>query len=124
MAKNAGKKTNPDFCTTEQAFGEKLHTYTIVDAINDGNVLPLRKEDKVALIGDFFANTRYQGAGSSLIRPTKLVAPIDAFKENDVSYHYEKGYNVSSFEIDDKLENSVLNELDKFDTVLFFGGFL
>ena len=42
FAKNAGKTTNPDFCTTEQAFGEKLHTYTIVDAINDGNVLPFR----------------------------------------------------------------------------------
>lgn len=33
FAKNAGRTTNPDFCTTEQAFGEKLHTYTIVDAI-------------------------------------------------------------------------------------------
>lgn len=42
FTKNAGKTTNPDFCTTEQAFGEKLHTYTIVDAINDGNVLPFR----------------------------------------------------------------------------------
>lgn len=42
FAKNAGQTTNPDFCTTEQAFGEKLHTYTIVDAINDGNVLPFR----------------------------------------------------------------------------------
>ena len=28
--------------TTEQAFGDKLHTYTIVDAINDKNVLPFR----------------------------------------------------------------------------------
>lgn len=42
FAKNAGRTTNPDFCTTEQAFGEKLHTYTIVDTINDGNVLPFR----------------------------------------------------------------------------------
>ena len=42
FAKNAGRTTNPNFCTTEQAFGEKLHTYTIVDAINDGNVLPFR----------------------------------------------------------------------------------
>ena len=42
FAKNAGKTTNSDFCTTEQAFGKKLHTYTIVDAINDGNVLPFR----------------------------------------------------------------------------------
>ena len=42
FSKNATNKSNPDFCTTEQAFGEKLHTYTIVDAINDGNVLPFR----------------------------------------------------------------------------------
>ena len=42
FAKNAVNKSNPEFCTTEQAFGEKLHTYTIVDAINDGNVLPFR----------------------------------------------------------------------------------
>ncbi|WP_096023789.1 type I restriction endonuclease subunit R [Campylobacter lanienae] len=42
FAKNATNKSNPNFCTTEQAFGDKLHTYTIVDAINDGNVLPFR----------------------------------------------------------------------------------
>lgn len=42
FAKNAFNKSNPDFCTTEQAFGEKLHTYTIVNAINDKNVLPFR----------------------------------------------------------------------------------
>lgn len=42
FARNATNKSNPDFCTTEQVFGDKLHTYTIVDAINDGNVLPFR----------------------------------------------------------------------------------
>jgi len=42
FAKNAGNNSKPNFCTTEQAFGDKLHTYTIVDAINDGNVLPFR----------------------------------------------------------------------------------
>lgn len=39
---NAGSGGNPGLQTTEQAFGDKLHTYTIVDAINDGNVLPFR----------------------------------------------------------------------------------
>ena len=39
---NAGTGGNPNLRTTEQAFGAKLHTYTIVDAINDGNVLPFR----------------------------------------------------------------------------------
>ena len=42
FAVNAGTGSNPLLRTTEQAFGEKLHTYTIVDAINDGNVLPFR----------------------------------------------------------------------------------
>ena len=39
---NAGSNGNPAMRTTPQAFGDKLHTYTIVDAINDGNVLPFR----------------------------------------------------------------------------------
>ena len=42
FAANAPAGGNPAFSTTEQVFGEKLHTYTIVDAINDGNVLPFR----------------------------------------------------------------------------------
>ena len=42
FAVNAGNSGNPRMRTTPQAFGEKLHTYTIVDAINDGNVLPFR----------------------------------------------------------------------------------
>ncbi len=40
FADNAGSQGNPKIRTTEQAFGDKLHTYTIVDAINDRNVLP------------------------------------------------------------------------------------
>lgn len=39
---NAKSGGNPMLKTTQQAFGDKLHTYTIVDAINDGNVLPFR----------------------------------------------------------------------------------
>ena len=38
---NSGGK-HVDLKTTPQAFGDKLHTYTIVDAINDDNVLPFR----------------------------------------------------------------------------------
>ncbi len=39
---NMSSGGNPRLKTTEQAFGEKLHTYTIVDAITDKNVLPFR----------------------------------------------------------------------------------
>ena len=42
FAVNAGVGKKPTLRTTEQAFGDQLHTYTIVDAINDRNVLPFR----------------------------------------------------------------------------------
>ncbi|MGO3717304.1 type I restriction endonuclease subunit R [Glutamicibacter arilaitensis] len=42
FAANSGNGGNPQLKTTAQAFGDKLHTYTIVDAITDKNVLPFR----------------------------------------------------------------------------------
>lgn len=39
---NSGSTRNGKILTTEQTFGDQLHTYTIVDAINDKNVLPFR----------------------------------------------------------------------------------
>ena len=42
FAMNTGAVRNPHFFTTEQTFGDQLHAYTIVDAINDKNVLPFR----------------------------------------------------------------------------------
>ena len=42
FAVNAGTGKKPTLRTTEQAFGDQLHAYTIVDAINDRNVLPFR----------------------------------------------------------------------------------
>lgn len=42
FAKNSSSNSRADLKTTAQAFGSKLHTYTIVDAITDKNVLPFR----------------------------------------------------------------------------------
>jgi type I restriction enzyme, R subunit len=42
FADNAGTGGSAQLRTTEQAFGDRLHTYTIVDAITDKNVLPFR----------------------------------------------------------------------------------
>ena len=42
FAVNSGSKSNAKYFTTAQTFGDQLHTYTIVDAINDKNVLPFR----------------------------------------------------------------------------------
>ncbi len=44
FANNASTHGNPRTRTTEQVFGDRLHAYTIVDAINDKNVLPFRMD--------------------------------------------------------------------------------
>lgn len=64
FAPNAASGKNPTLRTTDQAFGDRLHTYTIVNAINDGNVLPFRID---------YINTVQQKAG----RGDKEVFAID-----------------------------------------------
>lgn len=43
---------------------------------NENNILPLAAGTKVAVIGDFAKVPRYQGAGSSVVNPTKLDSPL------------------------------------------------
>ena len=47
---------------------------------NEGKTLPLNKQQRIAVIGDFARNPRYQGAGSSKINPTRLDCGLDALK--------------------------------------------
>lgn len=56
MAKNASHTADPRAATTRQLFGDELHAYTIVDAINDQNVLPFRID---------YVNTMHERAGRS-----------------------------------------------------------
>ena len=63
------------------AFAQKCAEESAVLLKNDG-VLPLKKEKKVAFIGDFLFLPRYQGAGSSIVNPTKLDNTADLLKDN------------------------------------------
>ncbi len=44
---------------------------------NEGGILPLKQDAKIAVIGAMARKMRYQGAGSSHINPTKLTRPLD-----------------------------------------------
>jgi type I restriction enzyme R subunit len=69
---NAGAARNVEFTTTEGAFGERLHCYTIVDAIRDGNVLPF-KVDYISTMHEQEQITDEQV--SSIDRERALAAP-------------------------------------------------
>lgn len=106
FAKNAVNKSNPNLCTTEQAFGDKLHTYTIVDAINDGNVLPFRIDyvntvkEKEGMTDKEVAAINTEEALLSHERVSKIVEYIiDHFdqKTKRNSFYDLKGQRVNGF---------------------------
>lgn len=66
---------------------------SIVLLKNENDVLPLKETDKVAFIGEFAKNPRYQGAGSSIVNPTKLDNTLDLLKDYKLNFvGYEQGY--------------------------------
>ena len=89
---------------------------------NAKKTLPLDGTKQYLVVGEMFEKMRYQGAGSSLLRPYKLVTPKDAFDANGVRYEYCKGYNVNSFETDSELSAKACSRANDYDTILFFGG--
>lgn len=51
---------------------------------NENAALPLKEKERIAIIGDFAQNPRYQGAGSSVVRPTRLDKTLDVVKDYPV----------------------------------------
>ncbi|MGN1162114.1 MAG: beta-glucosidase [Candidatus Fimenecus sp.] len=62
---------------------------------NDGGLLPLNKDAKIAVIGEMAMKPRYQGAGSSLINPIKLDSAYDTMTQMGIKFDYAQGYATS-----------------------------
>lgn len=89
---------------------------------NADNILPLKAECKVAVIGDFAVEPRYQGAGSSMVKPIF----IETIEKSIVDYRLQvtgvsRGYKRTG-ETDEVLKNEALNLAAKADVVLYCFG--
>ena len=85
FAANASAGGNPNLKTTAQAFGVMLHTYTIINAINDGNVLPFRI-DYIQTIKekDSIADEKVQGIDTEriLLAPERIQKVVEYIIEH------------------------------------------
>lgn len=63
---------------------------------NEDSILPLKKGQKVAVIGEMAQSPRFQGAGSSVINTTKLSNALDELKALGVDVTYAQGYYKSA----------------------------
>ncbi|MFB8146587.1 glycoside hydrolase family 3 C-terminal domain-containing protein [Microbacterium sp. NPDC056003] len=98
------------------------------DAVADAGapILPLATDARIALIGEFAEKPRYQGAGSSMINPTKLDTALDeirALADGDVSY--ARGFSVAPDVTDDEtseLRGEAVAAASAADVVVLFLG--
>ena len=116
-------RPHPDDCDFEanDRLACKIAEDSAVLLKNDG-VLPLDEKEKLFVCGDLFEKMRYQGAGSSMINPTKLTTPKDAFDAMGVRYTYARGYAENSTSTNDALLREALDGAKKFQKVLVFAG--
>ena len=101
----------------ERAAGE-----SIVLLKNEGNILPLSKGAKVAVIGEFARKARYQGAGSSVVNATKVDNAMDIIGNFDLDVAgFEPGYPRSG-KGDPAMQQKAAELAKQADTVLLYIG--
>ena len=118
-----GVKKAPEAFDVEEhhAFAKKCAEESAVLLKNNG-VLPLNKEEKVAFIGDFLFLPRYQGAGSSIVNPTKLDNTNDLLKDVELNVvGSARGFNRYGKK-NKKLLKEALELAKQADTVVLYLG--
>lgn len=93
---------------------------------NEDGILPLKRVEgeKVAVIGGFVEEPRYQGSGSSRINPTMMCDGVKAFKNSALDVVFAKGYNPNKKNDKDaaKLIAQACEVASSADKVVIFAG--
>ena len=120
--KNGVDKAPEKFDVEEHhEFAKKCAEESAVLLKNNG-VLPLNPSKKVAFIGDFLYLPRYQGAGSSIVNPTKLDNTADLIKKCNIqTVGVCRGFNRYGKK-SKKLHNEAIELAKKADVVVLYLG--
>ena len=89
---------------------------------NDDAILPVAKDAKIAVIGEFARTPRYQGGGSSHITPTKMTSFLDTLAARGVDAAFAPGFTLDLEPADAKLEAEAVETAKNADVVLMFLG--
>jgi beta-glucosidase len=89
---------------------------------NKDNLLPIKNGQKIAVIGEFAQNPRYQGSGSSQINPIRLHSAIDELKTREIDFDYYRGYDVLTDSVDQKLIDEAVEGAKQADVAIVYIG--
>lgn len=104
------------------AIARKVAEGSMVLLKNDDAILPVKKGQKIAVVGELAASPRFQGAGSSVINPTMLDNALDELKKLGADVVYARGYDKSKDVIDEALVSEAVAAAKNADVVLVFAG--
>lgn len=114
-----------DYHFDVDAHDEVAHQAAIESMVllkNDGNILPVAANAKIAVIGEFARTPRYQGGGSSHITPTKMTSFLDTLAERGADVTFAPGFTLDLEPADAKLEAEAVETAKNADVVLMFLG--
>ncbi|MFB6365480.1 glycoside hydrolase family 3 C-terminal domain-containing protein [Paenibacillus elgii] len=92
---------------------------------NEDSILPLNKAGNLAVIGEFAQKPRFQGGGSSHIKPTKLDNILEQIKQVSgpgTKVAYANGYRLEHDEIEESLIEEAKKIASEADTAILFVG--
>ncbi|WP_010248325.1 glycoside hydrolase family 3 C-terminal domain-containing protein [Acetivibrio cellulolyticus] len=92
---------------------------------NENSILPIKREGTIALIGAFAKEPRYQGSGSSHVRPIMLESAYDGIIKSvgqKAEINYSQGYESENDVVDEKLINEAKEVAIKSDVAVVFVG--
>ena len=104
------------------ALARRAAAESLVLLKNEGSLLPLAAGSKVAVIGDFAKNPRYQGAGSSMVNSTQVDVLLDKLIDSELNViGYQQGFDRHG-KPDAALQESACELATQADTVILCMG--
>lgn len=104
------------------ALARRAAAESLVLLKNEGSLLPLAAGTKVAVIGDFAKNPRYQGAGSSMVNSTQVDVLLDKLIDSELNViGYQQGFDRHG-KPDAALQKSACELATQADTVVLCMG--
>ncbi|MCR4874886.1 MAG: glycoside hydrolase family 3 C-terminal domain-containing protein [Clostridia bacterium] len=121
---DASSKKTPYDKEAHHKISKEVALSSMVLLKNEKNILPLKKSDKVLVIGEFAEKPRYQGAGSSFLNPPKVDSLKESLDAAGIKYEYAKGYdlaNMKDAELNAKLADEAVAKIDDQTVILYVG---
>ncbi|GBF74802.1 glycosyl hydrolase [Paenibacillus sp. 598K] len=92
---------------------------------NEDELLPLARDSRIAVIGEMAVKSRYQGGGSSHVKPTRLESireELAAVAGSEAGLTYAQGYHIDSDHIDEGLVVDAKRAASEAEVAVIFAG--